>query len=240
MKQAFLWILIFFMPLFVSCTRTTDNTVPEQSPPAASPGTESQSPSPVITGGADNEPEYDYQEPSSKSEFHQAVIEGKIDMVKEMLKKDPKLANKPDENGFTPLFFGAIMGNLKMVTLLLDKGADVNGLNSDGKTPLHGNVMQKYRREEGQVPLAPGTDVLELLIKKGAKVNVADNNGMTPLHLLAQRGGDDHTKLLLDSGADFTLKDKFGHTALFYAKMTRLRYKEWEVEDHLRKRGAKE
>ena len=52
------------------------------------------------------------------------------------------------------------------------------------------------------------------LIPAGVSVNVADVDGRTPLHLAALHGNLATVSMLLDCGADFTLRDRFGRTAV--------------------------
>lgn len=55
----------------------------------------------------------------------------------------------------------------------------------------------------------------DVLLKNGANVNSIDSDKNTPLHLAAQRSEpDDLVSLLIKSGADVNLKNKYGKTAL--------------------------
>ena len=64
----------------------------------------------------------------------------------------------------------------------------------------------------------------EYLLQHGALLNVSDmvcipeDNGMTPLHLASLWGYVEDIKVMLKYGADPTIKDKKGKTALDYAK----------------------
>lgn len=64
--------------------------------------------------------------------------------------------------------------SLPIITFLINKGADVNALTTNGHTPLH---------------LTKDLKIAQLLIKNGAIVNVEDNEGHTPLYY-AQKAGD--------------------------------------------------
>ena len=56
-----------------------------------------------------------------------------------------------------------------------------------------------------------------MLLKSGANLNAKAANGSTPLMMGAMFGTTEVVKLLLDSGADPTLKNAGGQTALDYA-----------------------
>ena len=49
-----------------------------------------------------------------------------------------------------------------------------------------------------------------ILLKKKLNINKKNKNGDTPLHLAVQRGDYDIIQLLLDNGADITIKNKKG------------------------------
>ncbi len=55
------------------------------------------------------------------------------------------------------------------------------------------------------------------LLAKGANVNCANTNGKTALIYAAYYGKTEVVKLLMDGGANKTMKDKWGETALDYA-----------------------
>ena len=91
----------------------------------------------------------------------------------------------------TPLFLAAELGNVKIVQLLLAKGAHVGTRNEKGLSPFHGAISA-----------GSGTEVYRLLKKHGANINSRDNSNSTPL-LTALRGCKiRETDYLLKNGAD--------------------------------------
>jgi len=96
-------------------------------------------------------------------------------------------------------------GSTDIVSLLLDKGADVNAQDADGYTAL------SIASRNGH------TEVVKLLLDKGADVNVQDADGDTALIWASRNGHTEVVKLLLDKGADINAKDKYGDTALILA-----------------------
>lgn len=94
--------------------------------------------------------------------------------------------------------------------LLLDRGADVNAVDSSsggaGETALH----HATRSSAGSAP-----EIVRLPLASGAHVNVKDQRGTTPL-----MNALDHREMvlmLLAHGAAVNLRDKDGNTALMYA-----------------------
>ena len=78
--------------------------------------------------------------------------------------------------------------------------------------------------EKGFTPLVLATYVgnkaaAEVLIEHGANINYQDPMmGMTALMGVCFKGSTELTKLLLDKGADASIKNKSGETALDFAK----------------------
>lgn len=91
------------------------------------------------------------------------------------------------------------------VSSLLHSGADFNGRDANGMTPLH------YASNAGDLT----ADVL--LIAAGADVNAKDFSGRTPLHAAASSGRADIAKLLLAKGSAANARDRAGLTPLHQA-----------------------
>jgi ankyrin repeat protein len=99
---------------------------------------------------------------------------------------------------------------LKVVELLISKGANVNAKSLFGQTPLH---MAKIK------------EIVELLIKYGANINAVDNNGYTPLLSTAVQYKSNWVnksvaETLIKYGADINHKSKSEDTALVFAVRT--------------------
>lgn len=120
------------------------------------------------------------------------------------------LLNAPDidleigaKNGDTALMIACFKGNRPAVEALLQKGAEVN---RPGWTPLH------YAAAIGN------NDIVKLLLDKSAYIDAESPNKTTPI-MMASRGGHIYTvKLLLDEGADATLKNDLGMSAIDFAE----------------------
>lgn len=143
-----------------------------------------------------------------------AAREGWIDIVQKHLERDPLSVHYRGWIGDTPLHWPAHNGYIEIVRLLLAHGAvpTAHEINWIGGTPLH---WASEREPE----------ILELLIDAGADVNArvqrpgSHHLGGTPLHWCARQPEDcrEAAEVLLNHGADPTLQDAFGKTALDYA-----------------------
>lgn len=115
------------------------------------------------------------------------------------------LANGADVNAVNPsnwdsiaLHEAAFRARQEFVALLIDHGANVNFVNSWGRTPLM--VALSFRR----------VDNATLLINRGTDVTIADKDGTTPLHMAAWVGDPRLVELIIAKGADVNARDKFG------------------------------
>jgi len=113
------------------------------------------------------------------------------------------------EAGATPLLRAALCGDLTVVRLLLDKGADPSIRTFDNTTPLM--VASGVGWAEGftfQYSEEQTLDLVKLLLDKGSRVNDANDDGITALHGAAYKGANKVVQLLVDRGADLAAKDK--------------------------------
>jgi ankyrin repeat protein len=106
-------------------------------------------------------------------------------------------------NGDTALMVAAYKGNKPAVEALLTKGVEVN---QPGWTALH------YAAASGN------NDIVTMLLEKSAYIDAESPNKTTPIMMAARSGHILTVKLLLDEGADVSLKNEQGMTALDFAK----------------------
>jgi uncharacterized protein len=85
---------------------------------------------------------------------------------------------------------------------LVDNDADVN---KTGWTALH------YAASGGHVP------VIAHLLEHSAYIDAESPNGTTPLMMAAMYGSPEAVKHLIQAGADLTIKNQLGLTALDFA-----------------------
>ena len=108
----------------------------------------------------------------------------------------------------TPLMRAAYSGDIDLVRLLVDYGADPLVRNSDNETPLlaasgYGWIDGYSQGRSDQERL----ETIAYLIELGADVNWACNDGITPLMMAANFGVPDIIQFLVDQGADLAARD---------------------------------
>jgi uncharacterized protein len=124
--------------------------------------------------------------------------------VAQLLLEHPQLeVNALTQENESPLMLAALKGQLKLVELLLQRGADVN---KTGWTALH------YAATGGHV------QIMELLLDRHAYIDARSPNGTTPLMMAAMYGTKEAVELLLVAGADWTLNNEQNLTAMQFAQ----------------------
>ena len=166
--------------------------------------------------------------------LHTAATAGSKDMVELLVTKGADV-NAEDREGGTPLWYAkgknhtdvvellnkygarsdmpvqALLdavrdGKSEQVKSLIEKGANMNTRDYQGRTPLHLAAAKGY------------TDIAELLVKGGADINAkSDNLGTTALIVAIQNGHRDTVKVLVANGADVNAKGVENQTALHCA-----------------------
>lgn len=112
-----------------------------------------------------------------------------------------------DNDGTSPLLHAAYLsGELELVRMFLDAGADLHAKGPFKTTPL--SLASRMNH----------TAVVRLLLERGARVNEPQDGGYTPLISAAFRNYPDTVGVLLGYGADVHAKTNKGHTALYYAE----------------------
>jgi ankyrin repeat protein len=124
----------------------------------------------------------------------------------------------PDETGKPPIVYAAAGARLDIVKRLLARSIDVNARYPNGLTLL----MWASGPDEA-VPEAEAIKVVTYLLDAGAHIDDRDDRGRTALMIAAEGGHAEIANLLLERGADPSLRDKAGKRAADLAVLSALR-----------------
>jgi len=167
-----------------------------------------------------------------------AAREGAIEAATKLADHSADL-NLKDPAGSTALILAIINGHYDLAKVLIDKGADPNAADTTGMTPLYAAVdMHTVGWTQGRPQPKPSSDldsvdIAKALLAKGANPNSrltsplhqrvhsrGDGSlgpGSTPFMRASKWGDMTMMRLLLDNGADPTLRQKNHTTALMIA-----------------------
>ena len=112
-------------------------------------------------------------------------------------------------NGMVGLHFAATLGDVDIMRQLLDAGADVNKKDKYGRTALH------FASSNGK-----DAAIQMLLTQAGVSVNATTLGQETSLIKALQFGHHNSVVLLVEAGADPTIKNAVGQDALTLASLT--------------------
>jgi len=121
------------------------------------------------------------------SALHEAIFQKRMPEIHDLLKKGVNvqvISADPKEHNITPLHLAVQQQLPEVVTLLLEKGAQVNAEMSTGTTPLH---------------LAVGSaqvDLVRLLLDKGANPQLESFYVHSPLKMAQDAGNKEILELL--------------------------------------------
>ena len=123
-----------------------------------------------------------------------------------------------------PMHVAVYEDHAKVLSLLIEHGADIECLNEGGSgfTPL--NLASCYGRLE----------IGQCLLDRGADIETRDAWGCTPLINAVRQGRVEFARMLLEHGAVIDAQDNYGRTALHFAA----EYGSTQAMQLLLKRGA--
>lgn len=140
-----------------------------------------------------------------------AARQGWLEIVKKHIERDPLAVHQRGWIGDTAMHWACHNGFADIVNLLLDNGADMEAdeINWIGGKPLH--WASEHAPETTRILLERGAEVDSRNIRKESPCY-----GRTPLIHNASQSEDcsEITEMLLQAGADLSLKEATGKTAL--------------------------
>lgn len=112
------------------------------------------------------------------------------------------------EKGQRPaeIYLAAKEGHLEKLKSLIASGADINAVNTYGRSALMGAVYVRNRH------------IVRELLLEGANVNTVDAQGRSALMIAVTTGDHEIVQMLLDAGADVSVEDKSKNTAVTLAE----------------------
>ncbi len=124
-----------------------------------------------------------------------------------------------DMTGQTPFLRASLSGDVTLMRLLLDRGADPNIPTLGGTTALmaaagvNWTVAQTYTVSKEAL-----LEAVKLCLEKGADLNAVNSMGLTAVMGAANRGSDDIIQFLVEKGARLDVKDAVGRTPVAWAE----------------------
>ncbi|XP_046612171.1 ankyrin repeat domain-containing protein 49-like [Neodiprion virginianus] len=110
------------------------------------------------------------REPDSKA-ILEAAENGDLEMIRQLVIRDPSLIHATDHDGYTPLHRACYGNHVDVVEYLLETGAKIDAKTNDGWEPLHSACCWNH------------VDCAAVLIANGADINAKSKGDQTPLHL---------------------------------------------------------
>eukprot|EP00736_Rhodelphis_marinus_P003370 Rmarinus@m.17781 len=171
----------------------------------------------------------------------QAIICGHVKVVKELLDLGANVnAKNFNGEGVLHVVAASRAANPEILTLLLQRGSDMEATDREKRTPLHLAIVQGDLNalelllvagadlqgcdEDGNSPLhlsvsAGRIETTAMVLKYGADINAVNHAGCTPLHTAAARGKSDVVAMLVAHKANVAHRNSKGRTALEVAEM---------------------
>lgn len=144
------------------------------------------------------------KELKSSFSFHEAIVAGKIELVKEYLSRSvPQRVNRYSNDGFSPLALAAFFNQTEIAKLLLNNGADPNRA---AENPSRVNALHAAVAKEN-------FELCALFLENGADPNAVQTQNVTPLHSAVHRGNLKLVQLLVGKGANPDQPMENGNTA---------------------------
>uniref|UniRef100_A0A6Q2YKT7 Euchromatic histone-lysine N-methyltransferase 2 n=1 Tax=Esox lucius TaxID=8010 RepID=A0A6Q2YKT7_ESOLU len=181
----------------------------------------------------------DVQDKSMRTPLLEAIVNNHVDVTKYLVQSGA-CVYQTEEDGYTGLHHASKLGNLEIVTLLLETGqVDINAQDSGGWTPIiwaaehkHIQVIRALLNRGADVTLkdkemnvclhwasfAGCAEIAEMVLNAGCPLSSVNMHGDTPLHIAAREGFFECVTLFLSRGADIDIMNREGDTPLSLAR----------------------
>lgn len=120
--------------------------------------------------------------------------------------------------GGTPFFVAALAGDVAVMRVLVDAGADPWLSTAENTTPLMAAAGIGWVPGESRVTEASAFEAVKLTAQLGGDVNAVNANGYTALHGASLMGANPIVQFLVENGAKVNVKNKRGETPLMIAE----------------------
>lgn len=137
------------------------------------------------------------------------IRENKLERLRDRLQSGLSPDTRVD--GESLVSFAASWGRVECLRLLLDHGANPNGMGVWAQTPAHFAARSA---------LDPEARCIRLLAERGAALDLNDNQGESPLHWAARFGDERSIKLLVGQGARVNAQSADGMTPAMLAALS--------------------
>lgn len=164
---------------------------------------------------------------------HHNIAEYLLDLCEADIEQKGRFEATDDHHihSVSPIWVAAVSGNLRVVELLINYGANINSLSDTGSTPLR-SVCFLCKDDDVSQPSNAGDplelfnnntltssdkyfDIVKLLVENGADILKPNFNGGTCL--INSLHNCELTRYIIDHGADVNSSDHHSKTALHYA-----------------------
>lgn len=143
-----------------------------------------------------------------RSALHLAARSGNAGFCEFLLDKSDIDINVRDKQEWTPLHHACVREKTLAVKTLIERGADLTAVDSEGYTPLHRAMAER------------SDDVIDMYVQVlggRADFDVLSQNGDTPLMVAVRTGFERSINKLVAAGADITKQNPNGESALHTA-----------------------
>jgi hypothetical protein len=144
------------------------------------------------------------EKPEAVPLYHAARL-GFRDLVEHMIAKHPEHVNARGGFRVNPIHVAAYAGHADILSLLLERGTDLEGRGNMNQTPLH------------LASCSGKPEAVRCLLDHGADVNAREEDDWTPLHWAVRyKNNIQVVRLLLERGADVNARDNNGNTPFWH------------------------